>query len=99
MSEHALKDEKIRHLQAENAQLQQTVHSFSGTLRAQKQALDEFFNANINLRASTILMEEQCKKLHQEVAMFHERCADLEKAKADLQAKVDELSPKLEDAA
>jgi hypothetical protein len=72
-------EEKLKKLESENIQLTSTVHSFSSLLKAQKQAIAEFLDANINIRSSLVLLEEHNKKLLEENASLKERCLLLEK--------------------
>jgi len=84
MSEQALKDAKLVELEKQNAQLNQTVHTFACQLRARQQAGQELFEANIHLKASNILLEETVKKFQAENQSFLERVQILEKEKSDL---------------
>lgn len=92
MTEQVLNLAKIESLEVQNLELQTTVHSLSGQLRAQKQCLDEMFQANIQLRASNILLEDLTRKLNHDLNMSQERLTVLEKEKADLQKLFDDLS-------
>ncbi len=90
MTEQALMDAKLKQLQAENTQLLGSMRSFRGLLAAQKQFIDELSNANVNLRSSVMLLEEDKVLLKRDLEMFNERCVDLQK-------KIDSLT--LSDAA
>lgn len=84
MSEEALDKAKLQQLCSENNQLNNTVHAFSGQLRARKQVIDELFEANINLRSSNILMEDKIKQMQSEAQSLIARIQVLEKEKTDL---------------
>lgn len=84
MTEQALKDAKLQTLESENHQMQQALRSFSGTMKAQKQTIDELMQANITLRGSLFLQEEELARFTKEYAQISERCIDLERKIEDL---------------
>lgn len=88
MTDTIMQDERLKHLQNENAQLQSTIKSWSGHIRAQKQALDEYFNANVALKASNILLEDDVRKFTKDLEMANQRCLFLEKEVDDLKSKL-----------
>jgi len=99
MSDQALKDAKLVELEKQNAQLNQTVHMYSGQLRARQQAGVELFEANINLKASNLLFDEGIKKLQSENQALLERVQVLEKEKAELQVKLEDMSGEIKEEA
>lgn len=82
---------KLESLESENAQLKIAMNSLGGQIRARKQAMDELFEANTNLRSSTILLEDLVTRLQSEANMFSDRIETLEKEKSDLKVKLDDL--------
>lgn len=89
MTDQVFNLEKMKHLEAVNKQLNDTVARFSSHLRAHKQALSELFDANLGLKADCISLEDQLKNLAQEHKSAMERCQSLEKEKADSEAEKD----------
>lgn len=99
MSDEALKDAKIKALEDEKRSFQNIVNNFSGTIRAQKAALEEFLQANIGLKSSLILLEERQHALNKDLSMFSERINVLENEKKDLIQKIKDLDLASQDAA
>lgn len=87
MSDQALKDAKLKTLETENAQLQQVVRNLAAECRSRKQACDELFNANVQLRSVQLLLEEDIQRFQKEYLMMAERCTDLQKKIDELEAE------------
>lgn len=71
--------DELEKLKSENLQYQNTLQAFSGQLRARKQMSDELYEANINLRSSQVLLEDQNKLLTNQVKELTDKVAELEK--------------------
>lgn len=87
----ALQLSKLIDTNQEISQLKNMTRSMSGQLHAQKQCIDEYLNANINLRSSNLLLEDDVKNLQNQIAQTNERLIELEKEKSQLNAKLTEL--------
>lgn len=59
--------DELESLKKENLQLKNTLQSFSAQLRARVQMCDELYGANINLRASAILLDDQNQILNKQL--------------------------------
>jgi len=91
MSEHDLSvvTAQLNQAQQELASLRQMTRNMSGQMAAQKQCIDEYLNANINIRASNILLEDDVKNMRAQIAQNIERIQVLEKEKSELIAKIE----------
>jgi len=82
----------LEQIQNENEQLRSQNRHVIAQLQAMNQCLDEYKNANIGLRSSCILLEEDLKKAQQDVSSLTHRCNDLENDKASLKRELDQPS-------
>ena len=88
----SLQKAQLDHLQKENSTLKSNIHSYSGQMLAQKQCLEEYLQANINLKAAIILNDVEMKNLNAQLTSSIERIQVLEKEKAELQLSKEEVT-------
>ena len=88
--QNALHLAQLEQANQELVQLKNMTRSMSGQLHAQKQCIDEYLNANIMLRSSNLLLEDDVKNFQNQIAQTNERVVELEKEKSQLNAKLSE---------
>lgn len=75
---------QLDNLRNENEALRKLARQYSAQTKAQKKALDEYLTANINLKSSLILIEEDMNASQHKCSMLEERVKALESDKEDL---------------
>ena len=83
MSEQALKDAQLDQAQKELVTYKTIVRSMSGKIAAQKQCLEEYLDANTNLRSGNLLLEDDIKNLNTQHTSLIERIKVLEAENAE----------------
>lgn len=96
MSQEAFDHAKLDHLMKENAQLQASIQSLYGQVRARQIQAQEQFEQNAQFRTSILILEDGMRKAQMDTLSLTERLKTLEQEKAELQAKLD-LHPKKEE--
>jgi len=89
MTEQALKDAKLAALEKVNAELNLTLKSLSGQVKARQLQAQEQFDQNAQFRSSILLLELDLNNLTLEKNSLLERIKLLEKEKEEHQAKHD----------
>ena len=92
MSEQAILEAKVANLEQENSQMKSGLQQLSAHVRAYGQCLQEYLQANINLRASSFILEDTAQKLSADNNALKQRLLVLENEKAALIKQVDELN-------
>lgn len=71
-------DLKSEALGKQNEELNNSLIALSSQIQARRQAMNELFEANVNLKASNILLENSVKKFAEENKSLKERILSLE---------------------
>lgn len=99
MSEQAMKDAQLAQALKENDSLKTYSRNLSAQVASQKQCIEEFTNANIQLRANMLLLEDDVVALKNALAQHTDRISTLEKENGGLKLEIENLTRPEQEAA
>ena len=93
MSEQALNDARLGQAQQQVSSLQTMTRSMSGQIAAQKECITNYVQANVTLRASNLLLEDDVIQSKNKILALEERIHGLEAEKVLLQEEIAKSKP------